>query len=66
MNLPVNVKATVTYGGNSESTWVDNIFRQSQCSNGVDDDNDGTTDFMTWGFVADAQCSSQMDDDESA
>jgi hypothetical protein len=65
-NLPVNVKATITYGGNSESTWVDNVFRQSQCSNGVDDDNDGGTDFMYWGGTADAHCSSWMDDNESA
>ena len=65
-NSPVNIKATVTYGGNSESTWVDNVWRPSQCSNMIDDDGDTKTDYSNWWGSPDAQCSSNMDDDESS
>ncbi|HLD84934.1 MAG TPA: hypothetical protein VI968_00095, partial [archaeon] len=65
-NNPVNIKATVTYGGNSESTWVDNVWRPSQCSNMIDDDGDGKTDYFNWWGSPDLECSSNMDDDESS
>ncbi len=65
-NSPVNVKAIVTYGGNTESTWVDNVWRPSQCSNMIDDDGDGKTDYKNWWGTPDDGCSSPQDDDESA
>lgn len=65
-NSPVNVKAIVTYGVNTESTWVDNVWRPSQCSNMIDDDGDSKTDYRNWWGTPDDGCSSPQDDDESA
>ncbi len=65
-NNPVNVKAIVTYGGSTESTWVDNVWRASQCSNMVDDDGDNKTDYKNWWGAVDPECTSPTDDDESA
>ncbi|MDI6721475.1 MAG: hypothetical protein QMD85_03730, partial [Candidatus Aenigmarchaeota archaeon] len=63
-----NVKAKVKSGGNEEDTYVDYVWRMPQCSNGIDDDGDGTRDFVSWGggTASDTQCSSYSDDSESS
>ena len=63
----VNIKAKVTYNSNEEDTWVDYVYRSAECSDGIDNDNDGLIDYYApWGYEYDTECSYWEDDSESS
>ncbi|MBI2579748.1 MAG: hypothetical protein HYW27_02500 [Candidatus Aenigmarchaeota archaeon] len=64
-----SIKAKVKdASGNEEDTYADYVWRNSQCSNGIDDDADGKIDYLSWGGGAssDPECSTYSDDSEAA
>ena len=65
-NSNINVKAIVKDpSNNTESTWVDSVWRPAQCQNGIDDDGDGKTDYRPWdNLTSDSKCTNSNDDNE--
>ena len=63
-----SVRGNVTSGSGTEETYVDYVWRRPQCDNGIDDDNDGGTDYISYGpgSSPDTLCLSYSDDDESS